>query len=125
VSEPVPPPWVAQVLAARPVHARPFDRDAEDRVAIRVPRFDGAILRRLLMPRLRRPEFRIRLDAFGTCAWDACDGRRTGEDIAALLSARWPDEPGMRLRAAMFLRQLLIQGHLRDAGADGDGPPPG
>ena len=121
--DPAPPPWVDQVLAARPVPVRPFDRDAEGRISIRVPRFDGAILRRLRMPRLRRPDFLIRLDAFGTCAWDACDVRRTGEDIAALLAERWPDEPAMRLRLAMFLRQLLLQGHLADAGPETAAPP--
>lgn len=126
MSEAMPPPWVAQVLAARPVPARDFDRTPDDRVAIRVPRFDGAILRRLLMPRLRRPEFLIRLDVFGTCVWDLCDGTRDGEAIADQLATRWPDEPGMRLRLALFLRQLLIQGHLRDAGiwdgSAGQGP---
>ena len=118
-----PPPWVDQVLAARPVHARPFDRDAEGHVSVRVPRFDGAILRRLLMPRLRRPDFLIRLDAFGTCVWEACDGHLTGEDIATLLAERWPDEPGMRLRLAIFLRQLLLQGQLADASPETESRP--
>ncbi len=111
----VPPPWIDHVMAVRPTPNRPFEHDADGRVKVRVPRFDGAILRRLLMPRLRRPDFLIRLDAFGTCVWEACDGRRTGEDIATMLTGRWPDETGMRLRLAMFLRQLLVQGHLRDA----------
>lgn len=121
--DPAPPPWVDQVLAVRPVPARPFERDADDCVLIRVPRFDGAILRRLLMPRLRRPDFLIRLDEFGTCAWDACDGRRSGEDIASRLAERWPDEPGMRLRLAMFLRQLLLQSHLHAVEPDVSPPP--
>jgi hypothetical protein len=100
------------LLAGRIVTARPADRTDDGRVAIRVPRFDGRILRRVLVPLLKRPDFHVRLDDLGSAAWDLCDGTRTGEEMATLLADRFPDQPDVRLRLALFLRTLLAQGHL-------------
>ncbi len=86
--------------------------------AIMVPRFDGAVLRRLLMPRLKKPCFRIRLDRFGTFVWDAIDGRATVGEIAERFIASNPDEQMGRERVALFVRTLAVQGHVVEV----DGP---
>jgi hypothetical protein len=109
----VPPAWVDALLACRLTPLRPFDQGADGRVSIRVPRFDGRLLRRLLMPLLRRPDFGIRLDDLGSAAWMLCDGARTGEDIATLLVDRFPAQTDVRLRFAVFLKALVAQEHLR------------
>lgn len=107
------PAWVDGLMAGRFVAGRPADRTDDGHVAIRVPRFDGRILRKVLVPLLKRPDFHVRLDALGSAAWDLCDGTRTGEEMAAALAERFPDQADVRLRLAIFLRTLLAQGHLR------------
>jgi hypothetical protein len=107
------PAWVDGLMALRFVAARPADPTDDGRVAVRVPRFDGPWLRRWLVPLLKRPDFHIRLDALGSAAWELCDGTRTGEEVAAELVARFPDQADVRLRLAVFLRTLSAQGHLR------------
>jgi len=109
----VEPGWVPDLLSCRLTRLRGIDRGDDGRVWLRVPRFDGSILRRVLVPLLRNPEFRIRLDDLGSAAISRCDGERTGEAIAQDLVACFPDQPDVRLRLAIFLRTLVAQGHLR------------
>jgi len=111
------PAWVDGILATKPVPARAFTLGEDDRVSISVPRFDGYVLKRILVPLLKKPDFSIRLDPFGSFVWKHCDGSKTGEEIAQLLADQWPEETEMRLRLAMFLRLLLGQGHLADSRA--------
>ncbi len=110
---PAAPAWIDGLLACRFTPLRPFDRGDDGRGSIRVPRFDGSLLRRLLMPRLHRPDFSIRLDDLGSAAWELCDGTRTGEELATLLAHRFPEQADVRLRLAVFLRTLVAQEHVR------------
>lgn len=109
----VEPAWVADLLACRLTLLRGIDRADDGRLSLRVPRFDGSFLKRVLVPLLKNPEFRIRLDDLGSAAISRCDGERTGESIALDLVACFPDQSDVRLRLAIFLRTLVAQGHLR------------
>lgn len=101
------------VLDAVLVRARD-DQPLEDGCrAILVPKFDGRILGRYLMPRLRHPHFLVRLDAIGTFAWELCDGTLTGHEMAVRLRERFPGLVDPEGRLALFLRMLLAQGHAR------------
>jgi hypothetical protein len=115
------PAWVGELLRCRFRALRPADPGEGERLAIRVPRFDGSILRRWLVPILRRPDFHVRLDDLGTAAWRLFDGVRTGEEIAAALDDRFPGQPDLRLRLAVFLRTLVAQGHAGAELPDGSG----
>ena len=106
------PDWVGALLACRFRTLRPAEPLEGGRVAIRVPRFDGPVLRRLLLPRLRRPHFLVRLDDLGSAAWRLCDGTRTGDRIAADLEGLFPGQADLRPRVALFLRALVAQGHV-------------
>lgn len=102
----------ATLLSACPCAARESETLDDGCVAILVPRFDGAILGRWLMPRLRRPNFRVNLDEVGTFVWGLCNGMRTGDEIVEATEQRFPDMKDLRGRVALFLRRLLSQGHL-------------
>jgi hypothetical protein len=103
---------VTDLLALNPRRARGDEHDEDGTAWILVPRFGGRFLGRWLQPRLRRPFFRIRLDAVGTFVWDRADGTRDGETIARELAEAFPDLVKPRERLAIFLRQLLGQGHI-------------
>jgi len=105
------PDALLDLLPLRVRTARACERDPDDRVVVLVPRYGGWI-GRILQPRLRRPFFRLRLDAVGTFVWDRCDGERSGEAIACELAAAFPELQDPRARVALFLRQLAVQGHV-------------
>ncbi|GLH73012.1 hypothetical protein GETHLI_15140 [Geothrix limicola] len=55
---------------------------------------------------MKKPVYRVRLDARGTAVWEACDGVRTVAEVAALVAERFPEEPDTTLRTALFIREL-------------------
>jgi hypothetical protein len=106
-----------QTSDRRPLRARAFERLEDGHVAIRVPKFDGRILGKYLMPRLKRPDFLVHLDEVGSFVWDLCDGSLTPAEIAARMAERFPELKNPAGRLDLFLRQLAGQGHVRDAGS--------
>jgi hypothetical protein len=114
-------------------HARTVIEDIRDRVFVRgresvdledglvailVPRFDGPLLRRFLMPRLRHPNFRITLDASGSFVWKMLDGQMSVGDIARAWAADNPGEEVPLARVALFVRALAMQGHVNEVDLD-------
>jgi hypothetical protein len=59
-----------------------------------------------LLKMIRKPVFRVKLDARGTAVWQACDGARTVAQVAEAVAKAFPDEPDTTLRTALFLREL-------------------
>jgi hypothetical protein len=72
---------------------------------------------KLLSPRwswlvrlMKRPNFRVKLDARGTAVWQACDGTRTVAQVMEAMAQAHPGEPDAGFRAALFLRELARGG---------------
>jgi len=110
---------IEDLMGRRFVRARGSEPVDDGLRAILVPKFDGRILGRFLMPRLKRPNFRIRLDRFGSFVWDQMDGLATVADIAARFKAAHPEEDMADERVALFIRALAVQGHAAEVD---DGP---
>jgi hypothetical protein len=55
---------------------------------------------------MKKPLYRVRLDARGTAVWQACDGARTVAEVAAQVAERFPEESDTTLRTALFIREL-------------------
>lgn len=65
-----------------------------------------------LLRLMRRPIFRVKLDARGTSVWQACDGARTVAEVVEAVAAAFPQEPDTTLRTALFLRELARGGFI-------------
>jgi hypothetical protein len=65
-----------------------------------------------LLRMMKRPTFRVKLDARGTAVWQACDGTRTVGQVAEEVTKRFPGEPDAVLRTAHFLRELARGGFI-------------
>jgi hypothetical protein len=63
-----------------------------------------------LLRLMKRPVFRVRLDARGTAVWQACDGEHTVAQAAEVITAAFPGEPDTTLRTALFIRELARGG---------------
>jgi hypothetical protein len=64
---------------------------------------------------MRKPVFRVKLDARGTAVWQACDGTRTVAQVSEVVAAAFPEEPDTTLRTALFIRELARGGFVRFA----------
>jgi hypothetical protein len=68
-----------------------------------------------LLKLIRKPVFRVRLDARGTAVWQACDGSRTVAQVVEVVARAFPVEPDTTLRSALFLRELARGGFVHFA----------
>lgn len=66
-----------------------------------------------LLRMMKKPTYRVKLDARGTAVWQACDGARSVAAIIRILSERNPDEADVLPRTALFIRELARGGFLR------------
>jgi hypothetical protein len=60
-------------------------------VVVLVPKFHNELLVRWLVPRLKYPHVRVKLDQLGSFVWKQCDGRTTVAEIAARLRTEFAD----------------------------------
>lgn len=107
------PQTLQEWLAAVPSPAVEHVLREEGRVTLLRPKFLSPRLQ-WLHRFLRRPHFKVRLDAFGSCLWLHLDGERTGAELAEILRLAFgPGSEPSEERASAFLRQLLLGGFIR------------
>lgn len=95
------------LLAITPKRLVEWESNPDGTVALLVPKFENTLLRRWLMPRLKRPHIRMSLDEIGTFFWLHCDGSNTVEQIAERMRERFGDKVDPALdRLKTFLQQL-------------------
>jgi len=66
-----------------------------------------------LLRMMKKPNYRVKLDARGTAVWQACDGVRTVGQVAELVGRTFPEEADTTTRTALFIRELAKGGFLR------------
>ena len=95
------------LLDLRPSRSYEWESEAGETVVVLVPKFRNRFLVQWLLPRLRNPFFRVKLDAFGSHVWMRCDGQKTVEEIGHSLHRRFGDqvEPVYN-RLAAFIKRL-------------------
>jgi hypothetical protein len=95
------------LLDLKPVRLVESERTDDDRVVLLKPKFAWAPLRKLLQPRLKRPNYKIQLDEIGTFVWDHLDGETTVGALADAAVAHFGEkiEP-VHGRLRTFLMQM-------------------
>ena len=90
-----------------PVRIREWEKLAQNQIVILQPKFRNRWLARWLLPRMKRPHYRVKLDEFGSWVWIHCDGRTTVKEIGFSLKERFGEtiEP-VYDRLSIFLNQL-------------------
>lgn len=66
-----------------------------------------------LLRMMKKPNYRVKLDARGTSVWVACDGVRTVGQVAELVGHAFPEEPDTTTRTALFIRELVRGGFMK------------
>ena len=95
------------LLALRPVRGVEWESRDNGRVVLRVPKFRHPLLRRWVLPRLRKPILHVKLDDVGSCVWGLCDGENTVGTIAGKLREHFGEQLDPNHdRLALFFRML-------------------
>ncbi len=96
-----------------PVKNKKFEKKENGRVVIIHPKFNSKPFTYLLKY-MRRPNFRIELDEYGSFIWEKCDGTRTVGEIVHLLRENFGEdvEPASE-RGTMFFMELYRSGFIR------------
>lgn len=104
-------PTTVHGLLALTLHpAVPHVVREEGLITLLRPKFTSSRLQ-WLQRFLHRPQFKVKLDAVGSCLWAHMDGARTGYDLVEILRLAFGEkvEPA-DTRTAQFLMQLVEGG---------------
>ena len=79
----------------------------EGLIVLLKPKFKHPFLKKYVLPRLKNPCYKIRLDPVGTFIWELCDGSLSVKKLAKSLKDEFGDkvEP-LYDRLALFLQSL-------------------
>ncbi len=66
-----------------------------------------------LLRMMKKPAYRVKLDARGTAVWQAMDGDRNVGQVAERVGRAFPEEADANLRTALFVQELARGGFVR------------
>ena len=90
-----------------PVRNIEWERNEDGLVVLLKPKFKHPFLMKHLLPRMKKPHYKIRLDDVGTFIWELIDGSLTVRELAKSLKDKFGEtvEP-LYDRLAPFLQSL-------------------
>jgi len=96
------------ILELKPLRKFETEPSAGERVNILVPRFGTGKVVKLLVPRLVKSVFRVKLDDFGSFVWQHCDGETAVAEICEKMRSKFgePSEP-VEERVGRFVDNLI------------------
>ena len=119
------PPEEVNLLGLVPVRNMKWETSEEGQVVLLRPKYRNAFLARLLLPRMKNPHFKIKLDDIGSYFWQNCDGARTIKEIAELQKQRFGEavDP-LYDRISLFLQTLQRSRFIVFMETNGQADPP-
>jgi len=99
------------ILRCVPRRSFDFEIDPETkRVIVLRPKYVSKIGRTIMMPLLKKKNFRIKLDELGSHVWQNCDGRNSVEKIVAVLEKTFGEKQEQLMeRSVKFIMELEKQ----------------
>jgi hypothetical protein len=79
------------LLELIPEQRAPWETATNGNVVVLIPKFRHELLVKYLVPRLKYPHVRVKLDKLGSFVWKQCDGRTTVAEMAARLRTEFAD----------------------------------
>ena len=76
-------------------------------IILKKPKFKNPLLKKYLLPKLKNPEFSVKLDEVGTFVWQKIDGKMTFAEIAKKMQEKFGEsiEP-VDERLGQFINSL-------------------
>ena len=96
------------LLELIPVHTIEWELISKSNlVVLKKPKFTHPLLRKYLLPRLKNPYFKIKLDAVGSVVWKNINGQNKVYDIAKILETNFGTSvQPVYNRIALFVKAL-------------------
>jgi len=95
------------LLELVPVHNLRWEKNEEGLITLLKPKYRHSLLRKHLLPRMKKPYYRVRLDAIGSYIWESCDGKRKVRQVGEMLRDRFGEEvQPLYERLSSFLHSL-------------------
>jgi hypothetical protein len=91
-------------------------------VVVLVPKFYHPLLVKWIVPLLKYPHVRIKLDALGSFVWKQCDGRTTVAEIADRMKGEFKDAAGSAEERIRTFLLMLEQSELINLNAHASEP---
>jgi len=79
------------LLELTPMQRVPWEQAENGTVVVLVPKFRNPLVVRYVVPHLRYPHVRVKLDAMGSFVWKLCDGKTTVAAMAEQMIAEFGD----------------------------------
>lgn len=96
-------------LDLTPVRFMAEEIDANQTIYVLMPRFTSRFAKRYIVPHLKTPHIKIKLDTLGSAAWLAIDGGKTIGAIAHELTQQFQAEAEIIERLTKFFSFLYEQ----------------
>jgi hypothetical protein len=95
------------LLELIPVQNLQSEKNEEGLFTLLKPKFSQPLLAKYLLPRLKRPHFKVKLDEIGSFIWNLCDGNHAVKEIGLRLREEFGDrvEP-LYERLGVFFQSL-------------------
>lgn len=97
----------ANLLEMIPVRNIKWDVNSQNRVVLYKPKFKWPWFQKHLLPRIKRPFYRVKLDDKGSFIWRHCNGVRPVGEIAELHKREFGKEVEPLLNRLTFFFQIL------------------
>lgn len=84
-----------------------FEETTDGRIILLEPKFKNEFLAKYIIPRMNKPNYKIKLDRFGSFVWKQCNGKNTVGQIGDLLKEKFQDDiDPVYDRLAVFIQSL-------------------
>jgi hypothetical protein len=86
-------------------------KKTDELVVLLKPKFNHPFLAKHILPRMKSPHFKIKLDEIGSFFWENCDGTKTVKEIGEIQRQKFGEkvEP-LYDRISLFLQNLEKNG---------------
>ena len=90
-----------------PVRNIKWEKKEDGLIVLLRPKFELPLLKKYILPRLKNPYFKIKLDHVGSFIWELCNGSLRVEELAKSMKDKFGDEvEPLYDRLALFLHSL-------------------
>jgi hypothetical protein len=95
------------LLELIPVKNMQWEKKEDGLIVLLKPKFKHPFFKKHILPRLKYPFYKVKLDDVGSFVWERCDGKKTVNEIAHGLKEEFGEkvEP-LHNRLALFLQNL-------------------
>lgn len=99
--------YQVNLLQLTPVRNIKWEKQENGLIVLLKPKFKNTLLVKYVLPRLKKPYYKVKLDEVGSYVWELCDGRKTVKELAYKLQQKFGEkvEP-LYDRLSLFLQSL-------------------